>query len=337
MPKRKSQRLTSSKYKKIKNGSVTNLALLPTEILIGIFGRIKKEKNTLTKVCKRFNDIIGYERTLVINSEKLHEDSDLPVIKRSYKKIQIIGKQLNPAYLEAFLASSGESARSLFIGLPSRSHKSKIYTRTLMQVLNWLPNLEELTIKFVNAVPPLFDFEAIKPIEVPVLTKLKRVEIEECNEVLFDVFRSIDSIERLSITGNVVGAANLRKCTHLMSAIEAQKGLKFLQTSWLNTVYRDIDLPELQEIVMFAPNLRISTFTHMNGLISLPKLKKLTLCNRHFHAYDYIHFLERHRSQTLERLQIDSILTKAELETALTNYPALNYIKTYAFTWTKPL
>ena len=66
-----------------------------------------------------------------------------------------------------------------------------------------------------------------------------------------------------------------------------------------------------------------------------PKLKKLTL-GRRSSIRVYAEFLEKNKSQTLERIKINNLIFKMNLENVLPNYPALNCIETLTFKWNKP-
>lgn len=328
----KTTRKCSSREVQVKNNKVTKqkqkkldyLSKMPTEVLQTIFGSLKNEILSLTKVCKRFNEIVGEETKLVIKADKLLKDPALPEIKRSYKRIEIIGAEINPAYLEFMLSSSQYSARSLFIGYLTGKRRSKIHLRTLMQVLRWLPNLEELTIRRVNlgvhVILPKLSYEAIKPEEYPVLTKLKQVDIESASGVLFQILKSFDSIEHLRIADSIFKHNKI-----LSSMIEAQKRLKFLQLPW-TTVFGLDKFPELTELVLENHYGNEFVYSYFTNVMLSPKLKKLTL-GRRAATQDYVRFLRSNKSQTLERIQINGNVSMQDLEEVLPNYPALITLK----------
>lgn len=331
MGKRKNQRCKQLQNKIAKRDSPPSLMSMPTEILLKIFGLVG-ELRELTPVCKRFYEIIGSELLLVISSSKLEKGFGPPVIKRNYKRIQIDPYNLNPAHLDILLSSSTDSTRTLSIDPKIKGHtnkKPKIYLRTLLQILTMLPNLEELTVESVIAITPICDYEAIKPIDLPVMNKLKHLKIEDCNDVLFSIFSKVNSVERM-ITSRISG--NSSEGYKFAKFIKLQKGLKFLQTSTFHNRFSHICLPELHWLVV-CPDYRLPEQTFVGE--NLPQLKKLLI--RSSNQLECINFLKRFKSSSLKRLQVDCSLTESQLEDALKNYPSLNYVKTYTFqrTWTK--
>ena len=188
------------------NSNVSDFSLLPPEILLHIFGYLKKSDQCmkpLTETCKRFQKICLPRLLLNVDFRRINSDKVYPKITRAYKDIKIVGSEIDKDEQAIFqmIANSQFAARTLKIAKEStKGFYCKVKQETLLFIIKSLPYLSDLELDEVEALLPRLECEAI-PIQCFVwLSSIRKLTIFRSKNIM-STFKRVTSLHELYVTG----------------------------------------------------------------------------------------------------------------------------------------
>lgn len=236
----------------------------------------------LTETCSTFNNILGFRLGLAINFDKLPNIENLPEIKRPYKSIRICGTDVDPMKIPEILASSSSSARNLTVESVRRKFSypilSKMHSHALLKMLQQLPQIESLKLDGVRVSQPKFPHEEAAFDEGPVLSQLKEVNVQDCNEEIFQCIWNAENVETINIELQL-RAHPLTIYPNLMRFLDGQDRLESLTTE---AFVPDFGLPKLKKLTLKCPISRNKPI-YCRLIQESPMLESLSL-NRFTHT-----------------------------------------------------
>lgn len=315
-------------------------SMLPTEILLMIFKYMDKENVfKLTKVCKRFNDILASSRLALIMNFGSSGSDNVPQIQRFYDKVKnkmILNgiARLQISVYDAIWTNSGHAIKSFEVKClnikyylnnehlqisPEKVYESSLYESNLYQSSRYrFKTCHLIMSEMVSALHKMTNLREINLINVfvqgrwldinklPSFKSLRKLEIANVNRIVLHLFERAANIEELRI-----GHVRDYIADHIVLAfIVSKPTVKTLQTCYYvqhkvfrpqNNVESNITMSEVSKLDIYIDDTEIN---QASSLMKSPMLKEVNL---HGSANQKImlQFVMSNESLSIEKIKIN--------------------------------
>lgn len=306
---------------------------LPTEILMMIFEHLKPGEGhlkILAATCTRFNKICSPNFTLQLDFDKIWQQQQYPDISRAYKKIRIIGKDVdsNEEHLTKVFQSSKESAEVLIIGQYDFSPSRVMKLATLVFILKHLANIKSLTIRKFRILRPIIRFEKFDEAQCSELLNLKTLSLDFNIQKGLLAFQKLKTLEKLELFDD-----SWRKNKGLKKLACVQNNLKSLR---YGTTEISMAPNALASVTTFEAPIPFYPMSNQLFLVA-PNIENLKLMTDMigFSTISAILFRDV-SSQKLTTIKMEKNVAEGfTIEPILAKFPSLTLFKSKNFTWRK--
>lgn len=304
------------------------LSALPTELLLMIFGYLKKKENSiksLAQTCSRFNQILTPQLELHLDFDRIMHEG-YPCIQRSYEFFKVYGSEIDIKQESiAKLFESSRFERKMLLTIGKSDQKTKVKLRTLLFLLRQR-NIIFLHMQNLKVLAPQLKLEAIQEHEFPKLSRLITLMMNDNKGPFLSAFKKKASDLKALIVINQIFTKEMR------DFVSSQKLLWWLYTSDYIEMKAD-NMPLLEK---FEFNFQRHLLNSNQDVFAFaPKIKHLKMVQPSGDLN--VALLLSNKSTTIHSIEVEhtDVPTDFTVDRLLPFYPSLIEFKSSNYQWSK--